>query len=245
MKSYTFHISLPGTGRTWRKIELAGNQTLHDLHYAIQNAFEWDADHLYSFFMSGRAWDQSTEYAIPESYLNATMMPFADDEEDEDEDESLEEDALPDGEDISTGMFAELLDNLQQLSDEGQALLVRMTAADLNIPADQIRDALDLFRSMENPDQLTNLLMGNMGVDESGDATTTTLDELKLRQGKTFMYLFDYGDEWRFKVKVHAVSPNASTNVKYPRLVEEVGVAPVQYPDWDEDDWDDDDEGAE
>lgn len=55
MKTYTFHVSLPGHGRAWRKIEMRADQTLEDLHFAIQEAYGWDADHLYSFFMSGRA----------------------------------------------------------------------------------------------------------------------------------------------------------------------------------------------
>ena len=66
MKTLTFHVSLPGTGRTWRKLELRADQTLEDLHFAIQDAFEWDADHMYSFFMSGKAWDTATEYAGPD-----------------------------------------------------------------------------------------------------------------------------------------------------------------------------------
>jgi hypothetical protein len=38
---------------------------LQSLHYAIQDAVDFDADHLYSFFMSGQAWDEETEYASP------------------------------------------------------------------------------------------------------------------------------------------------------------------------------------
>jgi len=49
----------------WQLIEIAENQTLDDLHYAILDAMRFDADHLYSFFMSGRAWDETTEYASP------------------------------------------------------------------------------------------------------------------------------------------------------------------------------------
>ena len=66
MKTYTFHVSIPGFGRVWRKIEMEANQTLEELHCAIQAAFDFDDDHLYSFFMSGRAWDESTEYCLPE-----------------------------------------------------------------------------------------------------------------------------------------------------------------------------------
>jgi hypothetical protein len=49
----------------WRRIELRGDQTLHDLHLAIQDAFGWDNDHLYAFFLSRKAWDSSSEYASP------------------------------------------------------------------------------------------------------------------------------------------------------------------------------------
>ncbi|MDI6905499.1 MAG: hypothetical protein QMD13_08480, partial [Candidatus Bathyarchaeia archaeon] len=56
--------------RVWRKIEVLGNRTLDDLHMAIQDAFDFDADptHLYSFFMSGKAWDHSNfEYYHPDA----------------------------------------------------------------------------------------------------------------------------------------------------------------------------------
>jgi len=43
------------------KSYLARNEWLE----AILRAVRFSADHLYSFFMSGRAWDESTEYASP------------------------------------------------------------------------------------------------------------------------------------------------------------------------------------
>ena len=61
IKTYQFHVTLPEFGDVWRKVELRADQTLHDLHMAIQAAFSWDADHLYSFFMSGQAWDSGSE----------------------------------------------------------------------------------------------------------------------------------------------------------------------------------------
>ena len=136
MKTYIFHASLPGSGRVWRKIEMRADQTLENLHFAIQNAYGWDADHLYSFFMSGKAWDESTEYCLPEGYTSGP-----------------------------------------------------------------------------------------------GNVQTTTLEELNLKPKQEFMYLFDYGDEWRFKVRVHAINPDAPEG-DYPRIVESVGEAPEQYPSW-------------
>jgi hypothetical protein len=68
MKTYIFKVKLKHDKRVWRKIEVLGSQTLDDLHMAIQEAFNFDADHLYSFFMSGKAWDDSDfEYHHPDA----------------------------------------------------------------------------------------------------------------------------------------------------------------------------------
>lgn len=48
------------------------------------------------------------------------------------------------------------------------------------------------------------------------------------------MYLFDFGDEHRFKVRVHDINEQANPAVDYPRLVEVVGDSPPQYGYWDE-----------
>lgn len=62
---YRFQVKLDWRKSTWRRIEMRGDQTLHDLHGAIQDAFDWDNDHLYAFFLSGKAWDTRTEYSSP------------------------------------------------------------------------------------------------------------------------------------------------------------------------------------
>ncbi len=68
-------VSLQWNRRVWRVIEILAGQTLEDLHLAIQEAFGWDNDHLYAFFMSGRAWDGSTEIEGP---LGEAEPPTAD-----------------------------------------------------------------------------------------------------------------------------------------------------------------------
>jgi hypothetical protein len=45
-------------------LEIAANQTLIDLGNAIPLAFGFDDAHLWSFFLSGKAWDRVTEYAL-------------------------------------------------------------------------------------------------------------------------------------------------------------------------------------
>jgi hypothetical protein len=62
---YRFQVKLDWMKSVWRRIEMRGDQTFHDLHEAIQEAFDWDDDHLYAFFLSGKAWDNKTAYESP------------------------------------------------------------------------------------------------------------------------------------------------------------------------------------
>jgi hypothetical protein len=199
MKTYTFHVSLPGTGRVWRKIEMSADQTLEDLHFAIQDAYEWDTDHLYSFFMSGQAWDESSEYCLPEGYT-----PWGepiDDEEEEDEE------------------WPELT------PEEREQALRALFGGGEGMTVEEMQAHMDAFWDdyLAEEDELG-----------PGNVQITTLEELDLEPKQEFMYLFDYGDDWRFKVRVHAINENADPDAEYPRLVESVGESPEQYPIWDD-----------
>jgi hypothetical protein len=46
---------------------VAANQTLGDLGEAIPLAFGFTDPHLWSFFLSGKAWDRQTQYALDRS----------------------------------------------------------------------------------------------------------------------------------------------------------------------------------
>jgi hypothetical protein len=54
--AYIFKVML--SGRIWRRFKLSSLHTMHELHLAIQGAFNFDDDHLYAFFMDGRAWSK-------------------------------------------------------------------------------------------------------------------------------------------------------------------------------------------
>ena len=43
-------------------------------------------------------------------------------------------------------------------------------------------------------------------------------------------FLYDYGDEWRFRVEVIETG-QAEPGADYPRIVRRIGKAPPQYPD--------------
>ncbi len=51
--------------------------------------------------------------------------------------------------------------------------------------------------------------------------------------GHTMMFLFDYGDEWRFRVSLKGTGTKIA-KVRYPRVVATHGEAPPQYPDPDD-----------
>jgi hypothetical protein len=255
MKTYTFHVSLPRTGKCWRKIEIGADQTLEELHLAIQDAYEFDNDHLYSFFLSGKAWDKRTEYALPEGVSPYGDMifdipdDFAGEDDDFDEDDVEE---LPENFDLNTFIQEEV----KQLTTnpEEAAQLSKFLEAVLNANEKQLKPLIEDFAKTtgQNPIMVRmqmNLLRSMRDEIEGEikrDVRRVTIGELKLKVGKEFMYLFDYGDEWRFKLRVHAVNPDAPEG-SYPRIVESVGKPPPQYPEMDEEDMDwgeEDDDGG-
>jgi hypothetical protein len=52
--------------------------------------------------------------------------------------------------------------------------------------------------------------------------------------GHTMLFLFDYGDDWHFRVSLKGMSTKIP-KVRYPRVVAARGEAPQQYPDPDGD----------
>jgi len=70
------------------------------------------------------------------------------------------------------------------------------------------------------------IVMNPLG--EGPHADKVTIGELGLYPGKTFLYLFDYGDEWEFKVEVEEISSDKPVPLK-PKLVGKRGEAPDQY----------------
>ena len=56
---------------------------------------------------------------------------------------------------------------------------------------------------------------------------------------KEFLFLFDYGDQWHFGVKLVRTRETVTPGAQYPRVIASHGDAPPQYPQLEEDDdWD-------
>ena len=117
-------------------IELDEAATLEDLHFAIQEAVEFDNDHLYCFFLSRTDSSRSREY----------------------------------------------------FNDENERIFSRTMRQMFPLPAKQ-----------------------------------------------SLYYLFDWGDEWVFKVSPTRKRPHEPVKrVTYPRMESESGTKPVQYPGLDD-----------
>jgi hypothetical protein len=64
--------------------------------------------------------------------------------------------------------------------------------------------------------------------DDAPLVTEARLGELHLSVGQTFLYLFDFGDEWNFSVTVEDILSVDTENLQ-PRLIESKGESPAQY----------------
>lgn len=118
--------------------------------------------------------------------------------------------------------------------------------------SDEILDAFEFFN-----DHLHEFFMDNrawsdidsysmlMEDDEGGRYTCDyTLQDVGLKPGKKFLYIFDFGDEWRFPCRV-LKALNEST--EEPQVIRTMGKPPIQYGDldiWDEDEDEDEDESV-
>jgi hypothetical protein len=78
-------------------------------------------------------------------------------------------------------------------------------------------------------------LFADMGETEPnvGSVKKTKVAQAFPAIGHTMVFLFDYGDEWRFRMSLRATGAKIA-KVRYPRVVAKHGDAPPQYPDPDE-----------
>lgn len=61
------------------------------------------------------------------------------------------------------------------------------------------------------------------------NSTTIELKNLKFTKNQIFLFVFDFGDDHHFRIKVKGFG-EIQKGQKYPIILEEVGKAPEQYP---------------
>lgn len=247
MKTYTFHISISDLPGTWRRVEVTAEQTLEDLHQAIQEALDWDPDDDIAFVVgenpleSGEIYDLSFDDDWDED----------DDEEDGDEEDGDEEiesmlDDLPPL-DLGEAPRPETMDEalaLIESNPEVRAQVRQMLVDQMGVPGFMADMMLGSLRSLMEmlPE---GALAGMMGQGpQPKNAAQTTLESLGLTPGQSMLYVYGE-DDWRFLVRLESANDQAEDDALYPLILGGDGPAPQQYFDEDEDDdwlWDDDED---
>ncbi len=85
-------------------------------------------------------------------------------------------------------------------------------------------------------------LFADMGeATETRSVKKTKVAEAFIEVGRAMTFLFDYGDEWLFRVELTAMGRKVA-KARYPKVLAKAGPPPVQYPDPDDDEEEDDDD---
>jgi hypothetical protein len=71
--------------------------------------------------------------------------------------------------------------------------------------------------------------------DDGPWANEYEIGDLGLQVGQTIELTYDFGDNWKFKIKLEKIEP-VGLKAKKPRILESHGKSPKQYSDWDDDD---------
>jgi hypothetical protein len=234
MTLYTFHVTIVGLDNLWRKISIRGEQTLNVLHEGIQAAFEFDNDHMYSFYLSGKAWDKATEYAIPEGYGWGKPKRVS----------HKEREAL------FINMASQVMDRPKMSDVQMISEVIKAYPERGKWPDDASLRRIFPKMAAEPIERLqwyylpfaANWIDTEVAIDRN--VFETKIESLPLKIGQSMLYLFDYGDEWHFKVLLWDLEKEEKANKreKYPKLIAFFGVAPEQYEGVEDDDWGFDDE---
>lgn len=241
MKTYTFHVSVPDLPDTWRRVEVAAEQTLRDLHVAIQEALDWDPDDDIAFFVGDNPLEDGEQYTID---VDEDWDDEDDEELDQVDDEEIESmvESLPPLE-LGDAPRPETMEDalaLIESNPEVRAQVKQMLVEQMGVPSFMADMMLGSLRSLMEM-MPEGLLAGLTGAGpEAKDAVTTTLESLGLAAGEQMIYMFG-DDEWRFDVRLEAINDQAEEDAMYPLLLDGDGPAPEQY--FDEDDEDDDEPG--
>jgi Plasmid pRiA4b ORF-3-like protein len=72
-------------------------------------------------------------------------------------------------------------------------------------------------------------------MEESPPTDEVRVGDLPLRVGDTIVYRFDFGDDWRFQLRLESID-REDMRTSYQAIIETHGKAPQQYRDWEDED---------
>jgi hypothetical protein len=76
-------------------------------------------------------------------------------------------------------------------------------------------------------------LFADMGESDAGSVENTAVSAAFPADKVKFLFLFDYGDQWEFKIE-RIGSSTKTPGANYPRVTKSTGKAPEQYPHYEE-----------
>jgi hypothetical protein len=228
MDTYTLKVTITDwqaktRGHPYRVLAVPADLSLYDLAFEINESFGFGFDHAFGFFDNLKnPWRSGEQYEL------------FNDGELEDEGEMVLAELAEDLEELSEEEMTQV-DALSELPpDEAKKKLIEMSLKD--VPAED-RAAAQFFLEGMLDEVLDDALSDEDGAAPKGVKSVAVNQAFE--KGKKLLYLFDYGDEWRFIVECKKIE--RSDGGKYPRVLESKGEAPEQYPDYDEEDEDDED----
>jgi len=66
-------------------------------------------------------------------------------------------------------------------------------------------------------------------MDDGPSAADIEIGKIRLEPGQTMELHYDFGDAWRFAVKLERIEPPGA-KIKGPKILEKHGKSPEQYP---------------
>ena len=96
--------------------------------------------------------------------------------------------------------------------------------------------AFGFYDDLDDPKEFYTLFADMEGLDDPDPGLSVKKSKTGKafsEVGKTFLFHFDYGDDWIFRVKCVDISPRDEKK-KYPVLISKTGKPPEQYPDYEE-----------
>ena len=78
-------------------------------------------------------------------------------------------------------------------------------------------------------------LFADMGESDAFSVRNTRIAEAFSSVGKSLIFMFDYGDEWLFRIELTGTGTKAPRS-RYPKVLAKAGTSPEQYPAWEGED---------
>ena len=134
-------------------------------------------------------------------------------------------------------------ENFREIVISGEASLYKLAEVINQVYGLDFDHAFGFYDNIEDIDKSKTVYelfkdMGDPSVDHARSVKKSKVTDAFDRDGKVFAFLFDYGDEWIFKVERISAEVREAPKAFW-KLLKSKGEAPEQYPAEEEDDDDD------